>query len=64
MNYTIVQYDKAGYTIYENNTMHVIIARVFTQKNRHGIIIYNENVTIKQVKRIIKEYKKMNKIIK
>ena len=63
-NIVIVKYDNAGYTLYSDNTLKNVIACVYTQKNQHGVIIYDENMTIKQVKTLVKQYKKMNCIIK
>lgn len=63
-NIVIVKYDNAGYTLYSDNTLKNVIACVYTQKNQHGVIIYDENMTIKQVRTLVKQYKKMNCIIK
>ena len=63
-NIVIVKYDNAGYTLYSDNTLQRVIACVYTQKKQHGVIIYDENMTIKQVKTLVKQYKKMNCIIK
>ena len=63
-NIVIVKYDNAGYTLYSDNTLKNVIACVYTQKSQHGVIIYDENMTIKQVKTLVKQYKKMNCIIK
>ena len=60
----IIKYDNAGYTIYKDNTLKIVLAKIYTQKNHHCIIIYAENITIKQIKKLFKQYKKMNRIIK
>ena len=60
----IVKYDNAGYTVYKDKTLKIVIACIYTQKEKHGILIYDENTTIKQVKKLFKQYKKMNMIIK
>ena len=60
----IIKYDNAGYTIYKDNTLKIVLAKIYTQKNQYGIIIYAENMTIKQIKKLFKQYKKMNRIIK
>ena len=60
----IIKYDNAGYTVYKDNTLKIVLAKIYTQKNRHGIIIYAENMTIKQIKKLFKQYKKMDRIIK
>ena len=56
----IVQYDNAGYTVYKNKTLKTVIACIYTQKAKHGILIYDENTTIKQVKKLFKQYKSVN----